>query len=149
MNRESKEIGLESLECSLLFFSSKTLKRITNSTLSAETVTFVAGFDRAFALRDLIKTILGACELHMYTDCGSLVTHLDAHSMMKHPPDTGNKRIQIDLAMLQQAVSEGEIDSVRHIGTDLNYANDLTKKVSKSILEEAGHGGEIVIPYYK
>ena len=143
----SGAVKYERVPANLLYFSSRKLKRVVNSSLSAETVSLLAGFDRAFALRDLLSKFCSV-KLVLYTDCGSLVTFLDPNKLVKSSTDTGNKRIQLDIGILREALERGEIDEIRHVDTQHNLADELTKRITKdSELEKAAREAIILVPY--
>ena len=116
--------------------------------MSGETIQLVAGFDRAYALKSFLKQFFSVVRLTIYTDCGSLTTHLQGEAI-KYASDTGNKRLNLDIALITEGLERGEIDNIRHVDSESNYADELTKRkqVSESKLEQAATECQISIPY--
>ena len=144
--RRDSTVVPKQVKAILLYFSSRKLCRVVSSSLAAETVNLVALLDRLIALRMFLERLLQTrIRAELLTDCNSLVEHLRA--------ETGkfsSKRLDLDMEQLREVVVTGEITCVRHCGSDLQYADTLTKlqkeqKGDKDLLEEAMESNVIKI----
>ena len=60
---------------------SKILRRVCNSTLAAETISLLSGYDAAIGLKHLFKSLGFLVRLHIMCDCGSLIEHVAKQSI--------------------------------------------------------------------
>ena len=129
-------------------------KRVTHSSFDIETITAVAALDAGLFTKFLIeewyngvRASRGAMlrgELKqtkkkekvtcgMYTDCNSLVTHLESH---KAPKGMSKRRVY-DLADMRQALDEKDLDYIQHIEGKLNPMDCLTKRRCRCLQTQA------------
>ena len=133
------------IPASLLYWQSRKLKRVVNSTLSAETIQAIESFDRGFGVLHLLREMTGVVNLSFFliTDCKSLVDHLNSFN---HKVAVGRKRLTIDIKLLVEAKDSGIITQVIHVPTTAMYADELTKNIRNngtSLLETAAKTGKI------
>jgi hypothetical protein len=145
------EYGEETVPAVLIATHSARLRRVANSTLSAETIQSVVGLDGTISLGMLLSAILGRkVRTHLVGDCGSLRDNLD------QPIPTGatSKRLSIDIDLLAESLRLGELSSYRHVPTDYNLADELTKLFTfpegglLTRLEQAAFDGKLRLPVY-
>jgi phage FluMu gp28-like protein len=126
---------------------SKLLRRVCNSTLQAETLSMLAGFDHAVAMKEALTELGFDVRLILLSDCGSLVDYLKKQHVQSSV--TSSKRLEIDLELIRQAIEDGVIDRVLHIPGGLNHADSQTKKDvdAAARLRDAVTTAEIELPY--
>ena len=99
-----------------LLWKSKIAKRVTRSTLDAETVALGEGLDNGIWLRRLWEEIEGTkLVVKGFTDSRNLV------EAAKSVKNVGNKRTRIELAYIKELLEEEEVE-------DVKVADGLTKK---------------------
>jgi hypothetical protein len=107
----------------IVHFGSSKCKRVTRSVMAAELHGLVLGFDNAFSVREMVSEILGRkIPIDAYVDSKTVfdtVTKLGA---------TLEKRLQIDVAALQESHLKGELRSLHWIPSAENCADALTKE---------------------
>ena len=107
---------------SVIHFSSHKSRRVTRSSMAAETLAFVDGFDNAFILRHDLQRMLGkGVPLLMLTDAKAL---FDVIIGSKYTPE---KRLMVDLAAIREAYNERTISNIGLIRSEHNPADGLTK----------------------
>ena len=107
-----------------VFWQSRKIKRVVKSTLAAETLAMVDCVDAAIYIRAILYQIC-KCEnipIHCYVDNKSLLDTL------KSKRNVDDKRLRIDLAVLQDLLCRKEICSVSWIESSKQLADCLTKK---------------------
>ena len=110
--------------CFPLLWGSRKIKRVVKSTLAAETIAAVNGYDDGIYVQQLMKELFQKeFPLKLHIDSKSLFdlltsTHLDA---------TTEKRLKIDIAIIRQAFEQGELSSVAWVPRTLQLADSLTK----------------------
>ena len=108
--------------CVPIAWSSKRLKRVARSTLSAETQAAVEALDAAYLLRKFIAELLSYDpQVTLFTDNKSL---FDATSTTNLVSD---KRLRVDLAALREMSDRNEV-KFRWIETKKQLADVMTKK---------------------
>ena len=113
-------------------WSSHRLKRVSRSTLTAETLALVDGIDHAIYLSQILSTIIfNGCQnikIQCFTDNKSL---LEASSTSNV---TDEKRLRIEMAYIRE-VKENKLISLSWVSTDEQLADCLTKAgASKNLL---------------
>ena len=106
-----------------IYWQSRKLKRV-KSTLAAETLALVEGAEASFYIASILKEITKADEIPIRckVDYKSL---LDALSSSKQVDD---KRLRIDIAVLDDIMERKEIDQVSWVDTKCQLADCLTKR---------------------
>ena len=108
--------------CLILQFSSQKSRRVTRSTMAAETFAFADAFDAAFSLKHNLERLLGRhIPLVMLKDSQALV---DVLTRAKYTTD---KRLMIYVAASRQAYNNKEVDNIALIRSECNPADALTK----------------------
>ena len=114
----------------LINWQSHKLKRVVTSTLSAECLAAVEAIDHCLHIRVCLAEILGtkteSIDIHILTDNKSL--HEAAHTTTS----VKNRRLQIELSALREAITRGEIKEFRWVNGSLQMANLLTKTGASS-----------------
>ena len=136
---------IEKTRACLIYFSSKRIRRVCPSTLTAETVMLASAVDRAISLKLIFQKVLG-CDvpLHFLTDCASLVEHLAAYV-----GKLTSKRLQIDLEILRESLDTNLVDTIGHCPSELNYGDELTKVLKESAIEKAMSSNVLDLPYHE
>eukprot|EP00392_Amoebophrya_sp_AT5.2_P019237 g19997.t1 len=111
------------VKANLMHVSSRRIRRVCTSTLQAETVMLVQLIDRAYSLRRLVENVMQVVvPLYIFTDCASIIDHVSTSNV-----NLTSKRLQIDIAVLREALDLGLITNLVHCPSELNYADELTK----------------------
>jgi hypothetical protein len=107
----------------IVHFGSSKCRRITRSVMAAELHGLVMGFDHAFMVASILQDILQReIAIDGYIDSKTVfdtVTRLAS---------TMEKRLQIDVAGLQESHMKGELRSLYWIPSEQNYSDPLTKE---------------------
>ena len=107
-------------------WQSKRVKRVVNSTLSAECLEAVEAAETCILLRARLEEMLclspNSIKISLLTDSKSLLDAVYTSTSVE------NKRLQIDVNMLREMVETGDIHEFRWIPTEHQLANPLTKK---------------------
>lgn len=115
---------------SAIAWQSKRIKRVVNSSLSAECLEAVEAAETCILLRARLEELLCLpsqfIKLSLITDSKSLLDAVHTSTSVE------NKRLQIDINMLREMVEKGEIDEFRWIQTEFQVANPLTKHGASS-----------------
>lgn len=118
-------VGDDGESCPLSWKSVK-IRRVVKSTLAAETMALVNAVDDALYLRHLLVEIIGNPNLHVpidaYVDNRSLVENL------RSTKGAQEKVLRIDLAILKDQLSKGDIRSVQWVESKSQLADSLTKR---------------------
>ena len=111
--------------CSLICWQSKHIKRVVNSSLSAECLEAVEAAETCILLRAIIEDMLcldaDSVKISILSDNKSLVEAVHKTTSLE------NKRLQIDINMLREMLEKGEISEFRWVATGNQIANSLTK----------------------
>ena len=129
-----EDFDVESLRANLVYVQSKRIRRVTQSTLAAETIQLVLALDRVISLRLFLEKMLArTIPVYLCTDCASL------RDALANDGRTTSKRLQVDLEAIQEAIDSGLIDHIAHCPSALNYADETTKVkgLGDSLLEKA------------
>ena len=107
-----------------IYWQSRKLRRVVKSTLSAETLALVECAEAASYLGRIIRDIAKcqALAVHCFVDNRSLVEALDSSRGVE------DRRLCIDIALLKDMLSRGEINSVSWVRTSEQLADCLTKR---------------------
>ena len=112
----------DSCKCSILQFSSRKSTRVARSTMAAETLAFVDGFDNFFLIKHELQRLLGRdIPVTMLTYCQLL---FDALTRSRY---TTERRLMVDIASAREAYSNGLIFNIGLILSEHNPADSLTK----------------------
>lgn len=115
----------------LLTWASKKQKRITRSTLAAETLAACDTIDMAMSVRDSFYDVHGTLlPIVLLVDCKSLVTTAITTTTISE------RRLQTDIGSIRELVDSEEIQ-IEHIPTEDMLADCLTKPMSTNSLFEA------------
>jgi hypothetical protein len=108
--------------CAVLHFSSHKSKRVTRSTMAAETLAFVDAFDNAFILRHELSRMMGTnIPILMMTDSRAL---FDVITRARY---TTERRLMVDIAAAREAYKERTMSNIGLIRSEFNPADGLTK----------------------
>ena len=118
--------AVESKKMSLLSWSSRKLKRVASSTVTAETLALISGIDMALFLKHHIEnTYRVDFKVNCFVDSKNLV---DLCHNSKTPEE---RRLKIDLNAIRQMYKNGCISQIRHLASHLLLADILTKEYSR------------------
>ena len=108
--------------CCPLAWTSKRIKRVAKSTLSAETQSAIEAVETAQMLQQFLQEILPGVSLdvELYVDCKSLYDAINTTNLLS------DKRLRIDIALLREMVERSEL-KVKWIQTKAQVADILTK----------------------
>ena len=109
-----------------LSWSSSRIKRVVRSTLSAEMLSLQEGIDNAIYIRGMIAEIMNKppCSL-------SIIAYVDNKSVTQALCSTklvDDKRLRVDVASIQQNISDHEITGVRWVQGEDQLADCMTKR---------------------
>ena len=127
-----------------LMWSSRKIRRVVKSTLAAETIAAVNGYDDGVYIQQLLcefyKTTF---PLDFYTDSKSLYDLLSS----THLVETTEKRLKIDIAAIRQAFESGELSSISWIPRKLQLADSLAKlnREAAELLQRTLNEGKLLI----
>lgn len=111
--------------CTISWSSSK-IKRVVRSTLSAEMLSLQEGIDNAIYIRGMIAEILNkpphSLSITAYVDNKSVTQALCSTKLVD------DKRLRVDIASIQQNISDHEISGVRWIQGEDQLADCMTKR---------------------
>jgi hypothetical protein len=119
--------------CSPITWSSKRIKRVVRSTLSAETLSAVDALDSAYLVSNILKEVLGReggvdiC-INMYTDNKSLYDAVNTSNLVL------DKRLRVDISALREMNDNGEVhfcwvDSAHQLADTLTRKGASKKKL--------------------
>lgn len=110
----------------IIHFASNRCRRVTRSVMASEIHALVIGFDNAFALNHLAQEVLNRkIILDAYVDSRTLF------DVIARDGRTSEKRLQIDIHALRQSYSQGELQQLGWIPSELNPADALSKTIVK------------------
>lgn len=116
-----------------IHWQSRKIRRVVKSTLAAETLALLDCAEEACHIANMISDILGTPKLKVSceVDNKSLVEALYSKKQVD------GKRLRVEIAILQEMMSMGEISKVEWIPTASQLANSLTKggTSTKALLE--------------
>ena len=110
--------------CSPIAWASKKVKRITRSTLGAETLAAVDALDCAYLVSNILAEFLGeekTREIDMFTDNKSLYDSMHTSNLVT------DKRLRVDIFALREMQENGEVN-FRWLNSSCQLADALTKK---------------------
>lgn len=121
-------LNKNTFESNIIHFLSIKSKRVCKSVLSAELFSLVDGFDIGYSIRDSCSRITGRkdIELTISTDSKTL------YGLSITLSQTTERRLQIDLALIQEAYERCDIHHLVWLPSSDNPADDLTKIEKRS-----------------
>lgn len=118
-----------------LAWHSRKIRRVVKSTFAGEVMSMVEMVDVVWCLRELIHWLGAEASIQLKTDCKSLLDHLQV------PKGVTEKRLLLDLAVIQECVEDGA--QVEWIPTGDMLADALTKAMVPVKLLHSLHTGRI------
>ena len=110
----------------LISWQSKRIKRVVNSSLSAECLAAVEAAETSVLIRHKLEEMLclerGSIPISILSDSKSLVEAVHKSTSVQ------NKSLQIDINMLREMIEEGTVNEFRWVATNDQIANSLTKR---------------------
>ena len=108
----------------ILSWQSRKVRRVCNSTLSAECLAAVDAVKAGVLLKRLISDMLcwGDVDMRIITDNKSLVQAVNSVTPVE------DKRLRIEIAMLQESLQNKEFSNIFLVPSKHNLANALTKQ---------------------
>ena len=129
-------VSSEGIRCPL-YWQSRKARRVVKSTLAAETLGLIEAAEAAVFISRVISDLLNCVNLKIqcFVDNKSLVDALHSSHRVE------DKRLRIDVAVLQDMLSREEVTSVKWVNTEDQLANCLTKRGASSLrlLEVLAH----------
>ena len=112
-----------------IYWQSRKARRVVKSTLAAETMALLEGAETSVYISHIISDLLDIPQLnvHCFVDNKSLVDSLYSSHQVEE------KRLRIDLAVLDNMIENKEITDVQWVETNLQLANCLTKRGASSL----------------
>ena len=106
-----------------LFWESKKIERVVNSTLAAETMALITGAQTSVFLTKILKCLIKDANIRVicFTDNRSLVSAIQKQN---HAHD---RKLRCDLLVLKEMLEKNEIHEVKWVKSDRQLANGLTK----------------------
>ena len=116
-------VNSEGIRCPL-YWQSRKARRVVKSTLAAETLALIEAAEAAVFISRVISDLLGCInlEIQCFVDNKSLVDALHSSHRVE------DKRLRIDIAVMQDMLDRKEVTSVKWVNTDDQLANCLTKR---------------------
>ena len=117
----------------IVSWQSRKVRRVVKSTLCAECLAAVDAVNAAMFIKELVCTI--TCwkdvQIKLICDNKSLV------QAVKSVTPVDDKRLRIDIAILQESLEKGELEDIHLVPSAQNLANVLTKQgaSSKTLIE--------------
>ena len=107
-----------------IFWQSRKIRRVVKSTLAAETLALLDCASAAVYIREVLLEICrcGPVPIRCYTDNKSLMDTLKSNK------NVDDRRLRIDLAVLQDMVQKGDVNQISWVDTSHQLANCLTKR---------------------
>ncbi|KAK3874911.1 hypothetical protein Pcinc_020228 [Petrolisthes cinctipes] len=107
-----------------IFWQTRKIRRVVKSTLSAEDLALLECAETAVYLASILSELSGSgkFKIKCFVDNKSLVDALYSSRSVE------DRRLQIDIAVLQDMLERGEIDGVSWVDTSQQLADCLTKK---------------------
>ena len=114
--------------CNLISWQSKQLRRIAQSSLTAETIALLDGVETALYIKELYKELYAEkVTIEVFIDNQSL---LDALKSSKY---VNEKRLRIDIAALKEYVINKDVNNIKWIKSSEQLADILTKSTANSL----------------
>ena len=112
-----------------IYWQSRKARRVVKSTLAAETMALLEGAETSVYISHIITDLLDIPQLkvHCFVDNKSLVDSLYSSHQVEE------KRLRIDLPVLDNMIENKEITDVQWVETNLQLANCLTKRGASSL----------------
>ena len=112
----------------ILSWQSRKVRRVCKSTLCAECLAAVDAVNAAMFIKELITNInfWKSIEVLLLCDNKSLVQAVKAVTPVE------DKRLRIDIAILQESLEKREVENICYIPSQKNLANALTKQGASS-----------------
>ena len=119
---------VENDKCCPISWHAGKIKRVVRSTIAAETLSLLEAVENGMYIRDHLKILLGlpVIPIIAYVDNKSLVEAVHSTKLVE------DKRLRIDIAALQEAMTRDEITAIRWIPGSEQLANCMTKKGASS-----------------
>ncbi|KAK3874883.1 hypothetical protein Pcinc_020202 [Petrolisthes cinctipes] len=107
-----------------IFWQTRKIRRVVKSTLSAEALALLECAETAVYLASILSELSGSgkFKIKCFVDNKSLVDALYSSRSVE------DRRLRIDIAVLQDMLERGEIDGVSWVDTSQQLADCLTKK---------------------
>ena len=107
-----------------IFWQSRKIDRVVNSTLAAETMALVEGAGTAVYMAGILKQLIGNVDVKIlcYTDNKSLVESLLSSKQVN------DRRLRLDINVIENMLARGEITKVIWVSSKDQLADCLTKK---------------------
>ncbi|KAK3873855.1 hypothetical protein Pcinc_021147 [Petrolisthes cinctipes] len=107
-----------------IFWQTRKIRRVVKSTLSAEALALLECVETAVYLASILSELSGSgkFKIKCFVDNKSLVDALYSSRSVE------DRRLRIDIAVLQDMLERGEIDGVSWVDTSQQLADCLTKK---------------------
>ena len=107
-----------------IFWQSRKIDRVVNSTLAAETMALVEGAGTAVYMAGIIKELIGNVNIRIlcYTDNKSLVESLYSSKQVN------DRRLRLDVNVIENMLARGEISRVIWVNSKDQLADCLTKR---------------------
>ena len=107
-----------------IFWQSKKLDRVVNSTLAAEAMALIEGAGAAVNIAEIIKQLIGqgSMKIYCYIDNKSLVESLSSYKQVK------DRRLRVDTRVLEDMLEQGEIKKLIWVNSSQQLEDCLTKR---------------------
>ena len=107
-----------------IFWQSRKIDRVVNSTLAAETMALVEGAGTAVYMAGIIKELIRNVNIRIlcYTDNKSLVESLYSSKQVN------DRRLRLDVNVIENMLARGEISRVIWVNSKDQLADCLTKR---------------------
>ena len=117
-----------------IYWQSRKIRRVVKSTLAAETLALLDGAEAAHFIASIIShlLIIPPIKIACYVDNLSLANAIYSSKLVE------DRRLRIDIAVLQDMMKRGELDGVKWVRSEDQLADSLTKRgVSTERLRKA------------
>ena len=115
------------IKANIIDWNSKTIRRVTRSTVTAECISVCNAVDQALYLSQLWYDMTGqSLGIRVFNDSRNLI-HLCYND--KIPEE---KRLMIEILYLRESIAKRDVLSINHLDTKLLLADALTKPQSKA-----------------
>ena len=112
-----------------LTWQSHRIKRVVKSTIAAECLAAMEAAESAFLMKTLLLDIYGSdtsVNVVVYCDNRNLVDCIKSCTSIE------DKRLLVDVSVLRDMVSHGEINDIKWVSTDKQLSNCMTKQGAPS-----------------
>ena len=117
----SNQISVNSVV--LLDWRSTKVKRVCRSTLASETLSMSSALDHAIFVSSFWEEISSTkVPIYSYTDSMSL-----KEAIYSDTQKVAEKRLLVELSSIREMISAGQIESLKHVTTDMMICDSLTK----------------------